>query len=321
MRVSNATTGATEGGDVAQTQKEGRIHVPGGDVWFNVVGSGEAVPLLILHGGPGAGHDYLEPLADLSADRPVVFFDQLGSGRSAKPHDSTLWRMERFVDEVAAVREALDLDRVHLYGHSWGGWLAIEYLLTRPAGVVSLVLASTSASVPQWAHEVEQLKSTLPEATQATIRRHEAAGSFEGDEFEAAMMAFYRLYLCRLDPWPEPMMRSLNNLMGDPVSFSCYVAMQGPTEFTITGNLKDWDRTDRLGEIQVPTLLTFGRYDEFTAACARTLAQGLPQSQLRVFGKSAHMAPLEEPDEYRRTVHEFLAAVESATAPDPGGAR
>lgn len=126
-------------------------------------------------------------------------------------------------------------------------------------------------------------------------------------------MVFYRQYLCRLDPWPDPMMRSLNNLMGDPVSFACYVAMQGPTEFTITGNLKEWDRVGRLGEIQVPALLTFGRYDEFTEVCARTLARGISTSQLRYFENSAHMAPLDEPEEYRRAVQEFLVQADVAT--------
>lgn len=187
-------------------------------------------------------------------------------------------------------------------------------MLTRPPGVDSLVLASTSASLPQWTREVARLKATLPEAAQDTIRRHEAAGGFQGAEFEAAMMEFYRRYMCRLDPWPEPLLRSLNNLMADPVSFSSYVTIQGPTEFTITGNLKDWDRTDRLGEIVTPTLLTFGRYDEFTEACAKTLERGMSQSRLRVFETSAHMAPFEEPEEYRRTVQEFLLESESAPA-------
>jgi proline-specific peptidase len=298
---------------VNQSGKEGRAQVPGGEVWFKIVGAGDAVPLLTLHGGPGAGHDYLEPLAALQSDRPVVFFDQLGCGRSAKPDDPSLWRIERFVEEVVTVRTALGLDRIHLLGHSWGGWLAIEYMLTQPSGVLSLILASTSASVPQWAGEVDRLKTTLPQEAQDTIRRHEGTGDFEAPEFEAAMMEFYRRYVCRLDPWPEPLMRSLNNLMGDPVSFSCYRAIQGPTEFTITGNLKDWDRIDRLGELNVPTLLTFGGHDEFTTPCAESLQRGIAKSEKRIFEKSAHMAHLEEPEEYAAVIREFLARTESTS--------
>ncbi len=142
--------------------EEGTVEVEGGyRVWYRRVGDG-GVPLLILHGGPGAGHDYLEPLEALCADRTVVFYDQLGCGRSDRPEDTSLWRIERFVVEVDAVREALGLETVHLLGQSWGGWLAIEYMLTDPRGVIGLVLASTSASIPQFVAEAERLKAALP---------------------------------------------------------------------------------------------------------------------------------------------------------------
>jgi proline-specific peptidase len=295
---------------------EGRIPVPGGEVWFKSAGAGAAIPVLTLHGGPGVGHDYLEPLAALGTDRPVVFYDQLGCGRSDKPDDPSLWRIDRFVREVAAVREALGLDRVHLFGHSWGGWLAIEYMMGKPPGVASLTLASTSASLPQWAGETARLVASLPEGERETIRRCEGAGDFQNPEYEAAMLEFYRRYVCRSEPWPEPMLRSLNNLMGDPVAYSSYVTIQGPTEFTITGNLKDWDRTAHLSEIGVPTLLTFGRYDEFTPACAETLSKGIGKAELHVFEESAHMAHLEEPEEYVRVLRGFLERVEGTRQPD-----
>src|SRR5215217_3558120 len=140
--------------------EEGTVEVDGYRVWYRQVGSGE-VPLLLLHGGPGAGHDYLEPLEALSVDRTVVFYDQLGCGRSDKPDDRSLWRMERFVSEVDAVRRALGLERVHLLGQSWGGWLAIEYMLSRPRGILGLVLASNSASISQFVTEAERLKAAL----------------------------------------------------------------------------------------------------------------------------------------------------------------
>jgi proline iminopeptidase len=137
---------------------EGFVSVEGGRVWYRSVGSG-GIPLLLLHGGPGAGHDYLEPLEMLAADRQVVFYDQLGCGRSDRPDNSALWRIERFVTEVAQLRRALGLSHIHLLGHSWGGWLAIEYLLSQPAGVVSVVLASTSASLPEVVTEIRRLRS------------------------------------------------------------------------------------------------------------------------------------------------------------------
>lgn len=286
---------------------EGFAPVPGGQVWYKVVGAGDAIPLLTLHGGPGAGHDYLESLEALAADRRVVFYDQLGCGKSDKPDDRGLWRIERFVDEVTAVRQALELEHIHLFGQSWGGWLAIEYMMGKPSGVVSLILASTSASLPQVARETARLKAQLPQEVQETLQRYEAVGDFHQPEYEAAMMEFYKRYVCRLDPWPDPLMRTLNNLMGNPVS---YETMQGPNEFTFTGNLKDWDRTDCLGEINVPTLITVGRYDELTPTCAETLHRGIPHSELRLFEQSAHMAHLEETERYLQVVREFLRRVE-----------
>ena len=287
--------------------REGHISVPGGEVWYKVVGSGNATPLLTLHGGPGAGHDYLEPLEALAADRPVVFFDQLGCGKSDMPDDASLWRIERFVEEVAAVRKALDLERVHLFGQSWGGWLAIEYMMSGPAGIDSLILASTSASVPQFAEEAARLKSTLPKAILETLNRYEATGDYDNPEYEEAMMEFYTRFVCRLDPWPDPLERSLNNLM---TNAGAYEAIQGPNEFTITGNLKDWDRTDRLSEITVPTLITCGRHDELGPACADTLHSGISNSEVHIFEKSAHVAHLEETESYLQVMREFLCRVE-----------
>jgi len=283
-------------------EEEGQIDVPGGQVWYKVVGSGESVPLLTLHGGPGGGHDYLEPLNALASERPVVFFDQLGCGKSDTPDDVSLWRIDRFVDEVTAVRDALGLDRIHLLGHSWGGWLAIEYMLRESAGVVSLSLASTSASIPQFVYEAGKLISELPREMAETMRRLEAEGDFENPEFEAGMMEFYKRHLCRLDPWPDPLMRCIENLDGNIV----YETMNGPTEFTVIGNMKDWNRIEKLGEIVAPTLITCGRYDELTPACSRTLRQGIMNSRMHVFERSAHMAHLEETESYLQILSEFL---------------
>ena len=283
-------------------EEEGNIDVPGGQVWYKVVGSGESVPLLTLHGGPGGGHDYLEPLNEIASERPVVFFDQLGCGKSDTPDDVSLWRIDRFVDEVTAVRDALGLDRIHLLGHSWGGGLAIEYMLGAPSGVVSLTLASTSASIPQFVYEAGKLISELPREMAETMRRLEAEGDFENPEFEAGMMEFYKRHLCRLDPWPDPIMRSLENLDGNIV----YETMNGPTEFTVIGNMKDWNRIEKLGEIVAPTLITCGRYDELTPACSRTLRQGIMNSRMHVFERSAHMAHLEETESYLQILSEFL---------------
>ncbi len=288
-------------------QEEGKIDVDGHQVWYRRVGEG-GVPLLLLHGGPGAGHDYLETLTGLAESRAVIFYDQLGCGRSDQPDDPSLWRIERFVREVDTVRAALGLDRVHLLGQSWGGWLAIEYMLTRPAGVESLVLASTSASIPEFVAEAQRLISEMPQDVAETIRRYEAAGDYENPDFVAAVEAFYKRHLCRLDPLPDALMRSKANHEGG--GGVVYETINGPTEFTVIGELEDWDRSDRLGEITVPTLITVGRYDEITPACAETMHQGIAGARLVVFENSAHCAHLEETETYLATVDAFLADVE-----------
>lgn len=282
--------------------QEGYVPVPGGRVWYRVVGSGGGIPLLTLHGGPGAGHDYLEPLEALASDRPVLLYDQLGCGKSEQPDDLSLWRIERFVVEVDAVRRALGLDRIHLLGHSWGGWLAIEYMLMRPAGVVSLVLASTSASIPEFVWHAAGLKAQLPPEVRDTMQRYESVGDLHHPDYEAAVLAFYRRHVCRLDPWPEPLLRSAANLQSNSV----YATMNGPNEFTVTGNLRDWDRSGRLGEIEVPTLVTVGRHDEITPACAETLRRGIPHAELHLFERSSHTPHLEETERYLNAVREFL---------------
>src|SRR6266700_845695 len=235
---------------------EGFIAVEGGRVWYRIAGEARTgVPLLSLHGGPGYPHDYLEPLELLSDERPVIFYDQLGCGKSDRPDDKTLWRIDRFVLELAQVRAALGLDRMHLFGHSWGTMLAVDYLLSG-ASATSLTLASPALSIPRWRADAGVYLATLPPAIQEVLARHEAAGT---TEYHDATLEYYRRYLCRMDPWPEAMNRSHEASSGE-----VYLEMWGPTEFHATGNLRDYDRTGRLHEIVVPTLFTCGRYDEAT---------------------------------------------------------
>jgi proline-specific peptidase len=204
------------------------------------------------------------------------------------------------------VREALGLDRVHLLGHSWGGWLALECALARPSGLVSLVLASTCASLPAFAVETGRLKESLPAEVQETIDRHEAEGTTDDPAYEEAAMAYYSQWVCRLDPWPEHVMRSFMNLREE-----VYGTMQGP-EWNVTGNLKDWDVTARLGELDLPVLVTSGRYDEITPALVRPLVEGIRGAESVVFEESAHFAMAEEPDRYCEVLESFLGRAEAA---------
>ncbi len=290
---------------VGLTAGEGYVDVPGGKVWYQIVGSGKATPLLILHGGPGATSYYLKPLEQLADERPVIFYDQLGCGRSDRPTDQSLWTIERFVEELVQVRAALGLERVHILGHSWGTMLAADYMLTRPSGVLSLILASPALSTTRWLEDANALRAALPNATQDILHRHEEAGTTDSEEYAAATMEFYKQYLCRLDPWPAELKEAFANF-GENV----YTTMWGPSEFYSTGNLRNYDRTNRLNEISVPTLFTCGRYDEATPEATAWYQSLLPGSKLAVFEKSAHMTMLEEPELYAQVVRDFLRQVE-----------
>lgn len=288
--------------------EEEKVRLKNGyQVWYRRVGTCDGIPLLTLHGGPGSGHDYLEPLEKLAIDRPVILYDQLGCGKSDQPDDRSLWRMERFVSELAEIRNALNLREVHLFGQSWGGMLAIEYMLTQPQGVISLILADSCASMPQLEQELKRLKSELPDEIIATLNRFEATGDYQNPEYRAAVVEFYKQHVCRLSAMPDCLLRTTANLKNNPV----YETMNGPNELVITGNLKSWNRTDQLSQISVPTLILVGRYDEVTPAGSETLHQGIAGSQLVIFEESSHIPHIEEEEKYLRTVSDFLSQVDA----------
>jgi L-proline amide hydrolase len=290
---------------------EGTIPYADGETWYRIVGDGEEpgrLPLLTLHGGPGALHDYLEPLEELTATgRRVIFYDQIGCGRSWVEKPAGFWTVELFVREVQAVRDALGLDRIHLFGSSWGGMLTMEYALTKPSGLASLVLSSSPASVPLWEAETGRLRRELPPEVQSVLDEHEAAGTLDSPEYEAATMEFYKRHVCRIHPFPDCVQRSFAGLAQHP---DVYMTMQGPNEFVITGTLKPWDITDRLGEIDVPTLITAGAHDEFTPAQAEPVHAGIRGSELVTFEDASHMQFVEEPERYRTLLADFLDRVE-----------
>jgi len=284
---------------------EGHISVPGGQVWYQVVGSGDNVPLLTLHGGPGFPHNYLKPLENLSNDRPVVFYDQLGCGNSDRPEEPTLWRSERFVEELAKVRQELKLERVHILGHSWGSMLATDYALTQPDGIVSLILASPPLSIPRFLADMETYRKNLPTEVQEVLDRNEAAGTIDSEEYEAAVTEFYRRHLCRLDPWPEVLEQTMAG-----AGLQVYHTMWGPNEFLMTGNLANYDSTSCLGEIAIPTLLTCGRNDEASPDTTAWYQSLIPQAEIAIFEHSTHMPHLEETELYLQVVRDFLHGID-----------
>jgi L-proline amide hydrolase len=276
--------------------------------WYQVegdLGAGGAPPLITLHGGPGASHPYMLSLADLAKDRPVVFYDQLGAGNSTHLPDrgADFWTVELFVRELGNLVEQLGIGEHHVLGQSWGGFLAQEYAFTQPQGLRSLVLADTAASFPDFVAEANRLRAELPPEVEATLRRHEEAGTTDDPEYEDACQVFYARHLCRMDPWPEEVVRTFQIMEQDP---TVYHTMNGPSEFHVIGSIRDWQSKDRLHEIKVPTLLVSGRHDEATPALQETLQAGIQGSEWVVFEQSSHMPHWEERERYMRVVSDWL---------------
>lgn len=283
-------------------EEEGTIAVPGGNVWYRVAGDGERPPLLVVHGGPGFTHNYLRPLEGLAAERRVIFWDQLGCGRSERPSDPSLWTMERSLAELDAVREHLGLGRHHLFGNSWGGMLVQQYALDRRPELSSLIVSNSLASMSRLISDTSRLKAQLPEEVRRTIDYHEERGYYSCPEYQGAIGVWFQTYICRLRPWPDGLEECF-----DGIGAEIYMTMVGPSDFKVIGNLREWEIMDRLAEIQAPTLFVAGRYDECTPEHMELMHQKVAGSELALFENSAHMPFYEEPTEFMDRVAGFLA--------------
>ena len=280
--------------------EEGYVDFRGYRTWYRAVGdrNSGAVPLLALHGGPGSTHNYFEPLERLADKRPVVVYDQIGCGKSDRPRDIE-WSVDLFRDEVDAVREQLQLDRIHLLGTSWGGILALEHVLAGATGIVSLILSSTLADIDEWAQEQRRLLREMGlQPVSAEDPDHERIERLYFDRH------FYR--------GPKP--RAEIDRMYAERNLDVYHAMQGPDEWTVTGALRGWDVRDRLGEIDVPTLVIRGRYDMSTEKIAATLVNGIRDAREVVLEDSSHTPVLEETEAYLAAVDAFVREAQNTPA-------
>jgi proline iminopeptidase len=280
---------------------EGTIPVPGGNVWFKRVGGGPGLPLLAVHGGPGLPHNYMSSLERLADEREVIFWDQLGCGNSERPSNLDLWTMERSVAEMDAVIQALGLNRFHIFGNSWGGMLAQQYVLDVTSSAVSLTISNSIASIPQFAEMVARLKTELGPATQSAIDRHEAAGTTHSAEYQAAIRTWNETYLCRQLPWPKELQEAYKG-MGAEI----FETMFGPSDFRIVGTIRSWDVLDRLPEIALPTLVLAGRFDECAPEHMWEMHQRIDGSRFELFESSAHMPFIEEPHRFDQVMRDFL---------------
>ena len=285
-----------------------RVKVAGGryDVWTKEVGRGR-IPVLILHGGPGFNHFYLECLEDFLPSAGVRFwyYDQLGCGFSDQPQDSALWTLDRYLEEVEEVRRGLKLERFLLYGHSWGALLGMEYALRHPQYLTGLVISNMTASVAAYVQYAEELLRTLPAAAQATLARYREKGAYDAPEYQAVLMKqVYQQHVCRLDPWPEPLERTFRT-----INTTIYNTIQGPDEFNIIGNIRDWDIWDQLHRIRVPTLLISARYDEMSPQQIARMGTLIPQARVAALENGSHFAMYDDQAAYFQALVAFIREV------------
>ncbi|MDQ6672830.1 MAG: proline iminopeptidase-family hydrolase [Chloroflexota bacterium] len=291
---------------------EGVVSFQGFRTWYRIVGTDLArPPLLVVHGGPGASHDYLEPLEALATDRRVIFYDQLGGGKSDHPHNPSLWTVSLFLDELATLRRALGLHQVHLFGHSWGGMLALEHALEASQGIASLVVANAAPNMSEWRAELARLRAELPPEFRDALLKHEAAGTTSHVEYLAAVLAFYKRHVCRLAPWPPCLNRTFAGVTRDP---EVYQTMYGPNDLHVTGRLRDWSVSERLSKLRIPALVLSGRYDHATRSVVDKLHRGLIGSEWIELEHSSHTPHLEETTRFLEAVRAFLRRVEATTS-------
>jgi proline iminopeptidase len=286
---------------------EGFIEVEGGKIWYRIDGDGEKTPLLLLHGGPGSSSFYLEPLKELSEDRPVIFIDQLGCGRSTRITDTTLMTIEKNVEQLEQVRKALKLDRFYLYGHSWGTMLGIDYYLKYPKGIQALIFASPLFSTKIWTQDADTLISKLSKEDQLAIRTSEKQKNYTSESYQNAVNAFYKAYLRRSEQ-SQSQKDSSDLFFGEKI----YAFMWGPSEFTATGNLLNYDRIKDLPKIKVPTLLTAGEFDEARPSSVKYFQSLIPGSQFKLIPHAGHVTMDDNVKENNQVLRDFLRQMDSS---------
>lgn len=286
---------------IMKRRNEGFITTEEGKVWYEIVGKRNSIPLIVVHGGPAYPHDYLEPLEDLANERQVIFYDQFGCGNSERPVNMSFWSVEYFVGELGALIKQLGLKEYHILGQSWGAALAASFVITKPQGLKSIILADPFLSTSLWVKDVKRLIKKFPKDLQTAVSER----NYYYDPYKKAIEEFNYRHDLRMKERPVGMIKSKNKMNEE-----IYDMVWGPDEFAATGILADFDITDKLSQIKVSTLLLCGRFDQTTPEAIEYFKSLIPNSQMKVFEKSAHMPHWTEREEYIKTIRELLAEVE-----------
>lgn len=276
-------------------------------VWTKRMGDGP-IKILTLHGGPGCTHEYFECFENFfpKDQFQIILYDQLGSYYSDQPEDPSLWTVERFCEEVEQVRQALGLENFYLYGQSWGGLLAIEYSIKYQSHLKGVILSNITGSVESYITYLNQLRSELPQSVQDRLSFYEAKEDFLNPEYEKIMFEeVYSRHLCRIKPWPESFLRAFSHL-----NTKVYQTIQGPNEFVVTGNFKDWNRWNDLHTITIPTLIISGRFDTMSPKDNERMKTLIPHSRLKICENGSHGALFDDQENYFQALLQFIADTE-----------
>jgi L-proline amide hydrolase len=280
-----------------------------GSTWYRVIGNlkSKMTPAVVIHGGPGAPHNYVLGIVNLIAmtGRPVIVYDQIGCGQSTHLNDKTseFWNVELFKEELGLLLKELEISKKYiLVGQSWGGMLSFAHAVDKPKGLKGLVIANSVASVPKWLPEIERLVSELPAVHRKAIRKGLKESSYASPEFEAANNFFTLRHLVRV-PMTSDVEEAFSQLAVNP---TVYAAMWGPVEFAPIGSLTTWDVEDQLKNIKVPTLLINGKYDEVTPKMQKRLVKKIKGAEWTCLPYSSHLAWVEEPAAWINAVGDFL---------------
>jgi len=281
--------------------KEGFINVKGGKVWYRINGTGNKTPLLLLHGGPGSSSFNLDGLSELSTDRPVIFIDQLGCGRSSRITDTSLMTIQQFVEQLEQVRKGLHLDQFYLYGHSWGTMLGIDYYLKYPKAIKAIVFSSPCFSTKAWTNDADTLIATLPKDIQIAISVNEKNKTYNDTAYENAVNVYYANFVKR-SKVSKARQDSSKMYFGKNV----YEFMWGPSEFTAAGNLLKYDRIKDLPKVKVPTLLMAGEFDEARPSTVKYFQSLIPKSEFKMIRSAGHATIIDNKEETIQTLRKFL---------------
>ncbi|WP_082019116.1 proline iminopeptidase-family hydrolase [Brevibacterium linens] len=267
----------------------------------------DALPVVVLHGGPGMAHNYMLPFERLAAaGRTVIHYDQLGCGNSTHLPDSPaeFWTPDLFVEEFFNLAASLGLDEFHVLGQSWGGMLAAEIAVRQPAALRSVSILNSPASMALWVQAAAELRLKLPAGMNETMSKYEAAGKTNDAEYLSCVDEFYRRHVCRVEPTPKEFVDSTKQMEAEP---TVYHTMNGPNEFHVIGSLKDWSIVEELPKVNRPTLVLAGEYDEATPATWTPFVNKISDVRSVVIDGASHCAHLEQPAVVLRIVNDFLA--------------